>query len=109
MSRAKTLLHIAVIDYQVTFDGHSEHGSQHLVRAHEILILIYQMVYLQVCGDNRRALARGLFNVHVDNQGIKDTVNSEIFARVLFSRNFAFTKFRENKTLAKWRDHSAVD
>ena len=25
------------------------------------------------------------------------TVNSEIFARVLFSRNFAYAKFRENK------------
>ena len=29
------------------------------------------------------------------------TVNSEIFARVIFSRNFAYAKFRENKTLAK--------
>ena len=29
------------------------------------------------------------------------TVNSEIFARVLFSRNFACAKFPENKTLAK--------
>ena len=37
-----------------------------VVRAHEILILIYHMVYLQVCGDNRR-----LSKVHVDNQGIK--------------------------------------
>ena len=31
------------------------------------------------------------------------TVNLEIFARVLFSRNFADAAFRENKTLAKWR------
>ena len=29
------------------------------------------------------------------------TVNSEIFARVLFSRNFADAKFRENKPLVK--------
>ena len=28
------------------------------------------------------------------------TENSEIFARVLFSRNFACAKFRENKILA---------
>ena len=28
------------------------------------------------------------------------TVNSEIFARVLFSRNFADAKFPENKPLA---------
>ena len=30
-----------------------------------------------------------------------DAVNSEIFARVLFSLNFAYAKYRENKTLAK--------
>ena len=36
------------------------------------------------------------------------TVNSEIFARVLFSRNFAYAKFRENKILAKWRNLSVV-
>ena len=29
--------------------------------------------------------------------GSSGTVNSEIFARVLFSRNFAYAKFRENK------------
>ena len=33
--------------------------------------------------------------------GLLNTVNSEIFARTLFSRNFAYAKFRENKTLAK--------
>ena len=37
-----------------------------------------------------------------------NTVNSEIFARTLFSRNFAYAKFRENKTLAKWQNHSVV-
>ena len=37
-----------------------------------------------------------------------DTVNPEIFARVLFSRNFAYAKFSENKILAKWRNHSVV-
>ena len=39
---------------------------------------------------------------------IKNTVNPEIFARVLFSRNFAYAKFGENKILAKWRNHSVV-
>ena len=34
------------------------------------------------------------------------TVNLEIFMRVLFSRNFAYEKFCENKILAKWRNHS---
>ena len=33
------------------------------------------------------------------------TVNPETYARVLFSRNFAYAKFRENKILAKWRNH----
>ena len=36
------------------------------------------------------------------------TVNSEIFARTLFSRNFAYAKFREKKTLAKCQNHSIV-
>ena len=40
---------------------------------------------------------------------IGSTVNSEIFARTLFSRNFAYAaKFRENKTLAKWQNYSVV-
>ena len=34
-------------------------------------------------------------------QDITVTVNSEIFARVLFSRNFANAKFHENKILTK--------
>ena len=33
------------------------------------------------------------------------TVNSEIFVLTLFSRNFAYAKFGENKTLAKWQNH----
>ena len=32
------------------------------------------------------------------------TVNLEIFARTLFSRNFAYAKFRENKIHAKWQN-----
>ena len=40
---------------------------------------------------------------------ISYTVNSEIFARVFFSRNFALAaKFRENKILAKWGNLSVV-
>ena len=38
----------------------------------------------------------------------QNTVNSEIFARTLFSRNFAYAKFRENKTLDKLQNHSVV-
>ena len=36
------------------------------------------------------------------------TVNSEIFASVLFLRNFLYAIFRENKILAKWRNNSVV-
>ena len=39
----------------------------------------------------------------------QNTVNSEIFARSLFSRNFAYAKFRKNKILAIFlRNHSIV-
>ena len=44
--------------------------------------------------------------LHVLGQEL--TVNSEFFARVYFSRNFAYAKFRENQILAKWRNHSVV-
>ena len=40
--------------------------------------------------------------------GPENTVTSEIFARVLFSRNFAYAKFRENNILANWRNHSVI-
>ena len=40
---------------------------------------------------------------------ILSTVNSEIFARVLFSRNFAYAKFGENKNLAKCRNQSVIN
>ena len=36
------------------------------------------------------------------------TINTEISARVLISRNFADAEFRENKTLAKRRNHPVV-
>ena len=35
-------------------------------------------------------------------------VNLEIFVRTLFSRNFAYAKFREDKALAKWQNDSVV-
>ena len=36
------------------------------------------------------------------------TLNSEIFARVIFLQNFENAKFRENENIAKWINHSAV-
>ena len=36
------------------------------------------------------------------------TVNSEFFAGVLFSGNFAYAKFHENEILTKWINHSVV-
>ena len=47
-----------------------------------------------------------LLSILLSKVGI--TVNLEIFARVLFSRDFAYAKFRENKILAKWRNYSVV-
>ena len=46
--------------------------------------------------------------MHMELFELWDTVDSDIFARVLFSRNFAYAKFPENKILAKWRNHSVV-
>ena len=60
---------------------------------------------------------------YYQNEGLfyiwNKTVNLEIFARVLFSRNYAYAKFHENKTLtyakflenktlAKWQNQSVV-
>ena len=41
---------------------------------------------------------------------MNNTVDSEIFVRVLFLRNFAYAyaKFPENKTIGKWQNHSEV-
>ena len=46
------------------------------------------------------------FHLTEKSKGI--TVNSKIFARTLFSRNFAYAKFRGNKTPANWQNYSVV-
>ena len=38
----------------------------------------------------------------------ENTVNFEIFARVLFLRSFADAKFCEHKTPEKWQNHSVI-
>ena len=44
-----------------------------------------------------------IFGFHcLRNYQFAGTVNSEIFVKVLFARNFAFAKFCENKTLMNW-------
>ena len=48
-----------------------------------------------------------MFKARVDAYAIS-TLNSEIFAMVLISQNFAYAKFSENKTLVQWRDHSFI-
>ena len=46
---------------------------------------------------------------HYVEEAQNNTVNPEIFARVLFSRTFAYAhKFRENKIVAKSHNHSVV-
>ena len=61
---------------------------------------------------SRPSYIRALFQVssaEIDDDCVaKFPVSSEIFARVLFSRNFAYAKFRENKILAKWQNHSVI-
>ena len=57
-----------------------------------------------VAEKTNKQLLRGRFSGSTTEGQI--TVNSEIFARVLFSRNFAYAKFHENKILAKWSNHS---
>ena len=48
------------------------------------------------------------FNTIRENKILKFTaVNSEIFARTLFSET-SYAKFRENKILAKQQNHSVV-
>ena len=47
-------------------------------------------------------------NVPIKSNTVDITVDSKIFAMVLFSQNFAYAKFCENKALIKWRDHSVV-
>ena len=53
------------------------------------------------------AIRKGMHDVQFAGISVS-TVNSEIFARTLFSRNFAYAKSCENKTLAKWQNHSVV-
>ena len=51
----------------------------------------------------------GYWQLGEDNAIKSFTVNSGIFAMVLFSRNFALpAKFRENKILTNWRNHSVA-
>ena len=53
----------------------------------------------------------GAVHTTTDGTGCKGefTVNSEIFARVLFTRNFANAKLSANKTITKWQNHFVVN
>ena len=57
---------------------------------------------LYVCAKNKT------IRYHGWKDNARGTINSEIFARVLFLRNFAYAKFLEKKILAKWQNHSVV-
>ena len=65
---------------------------------------------LMICMVDALALCLAPMSRSVNSSRKLVTVNLEIFARTLFSRNFAYAyaKFRENKTLAKWQNHSVV-
>ena len=59
----------------------------------------WPLLVLWLCSENKEKKVTAV---------IESSVKSEIFARVLFSRNFAYAyaKLRENKILAKWRNHA---
>ena len=59
--------------------------------------------YTPVSSDDDKGYMDLVIKVH-----LLYTVNSEIFTRTLFLRNFAYAKFRENKNLTKWQNHSVL-
>ena len=64
--------------------------------------------FLKVCPKLKTAANLLIQQIKVRRNSFITTVNPEIFARVLFSRNFAYAKLCENKILAKWRNHSVL-
>ena len=50
-------------------------------------------------------LFRGFFSYFYKAQNISAYCKFGSFREVLFSRNFSHAKFRENKIIAKWRNH----
>ena len=53
-------------------------------------------------GSNGKKIESGHVAYTIEgNNALNNTVNSEIFARVLFSGNFPSVKIRKNKILAK--------
>ena len=61
------------------------------------------------CMSNQKGMIKRAFAAFIVGLDVLVfTINSKIFARVLFFRNFAYAKFRENEILANWRNHSVV-
>ena len=66
---------------------------------------LYQAIHLYVCIWQNLSLSNSM-TLAVARMS---TGNSKIFAMVLISLNFAYAaKFCENKTLAKWLEHSVI-
>ena len=76
---------------------------------HTVFVQFFSILRkLRNSSDARARFLVSLFREHTCNPLSTVYVNSEIIGRVLFSRNFAFSKFCENKTLVKWRNHPVV-
>ena len=67
-----------------------------------IHIDLYLLVFKEKAKCNQREESDLSYSQAID---FLVTVNSEIFARVLFSGKSAHAEFLENKILAKWRNH----
>ena len=84
-----------------------------------IHIRIISLIRFQRVLKNSYVLKKVLFPQQRIQQGTESVKGAEFlgqanyckfgnFREGLFSRNFAFAKFREIKTLAKWQNHSVV-
>ena len=69
--------------------------SENIHRLNRVVVIVL------FCFLTKKKLFQGLHSAFL-------AVNSEIFARVLISPRNLYAKFRENKTRAKWLNHSVV-
>ena len=69
-----------------------------LLSKHHLEFLSFKGVYT----DSSESILVKTPHCHMSWLILCGTVHSEIFARVLFSRNFAYAEFRENISFVKW-------
>ena len=79
--------------------------TNHLRLSNSAAVIVQDPVwgaYRNYQGDERHFYMGNQQFFLLSMQVVYHTVHSEIFARVLFSRNFAYAEFRENKNFVKW-------